>query len=143
MEKEVTIYIKGTQVLPGGAENGQQEVQELYVKGTCYRKNEKWYVFYEEDTGEAGSQPVKCALRFTPEQLLITRKGQVDSSLTLRPLEKTQNLYRSPLGMMELGCDTKVLRIQETDCEIVLYAEYGLELNGTYVSDNQVEIRIQ
>ena len=142
MEKEVIVYIKGIQQQPGSTDAAQQDVQELYVKGVCYQRRGKWYVFYEEETG-ADAPPVRCALRFTAEELVVNRQGQMESSLTLRAQEKTQNRYCTTAGMMALGCETNEYRLQETKEALRLYAAYRLELNGIYVSDNRIEICIR
>ena len=73
----------------------------------------------------------------------MTKKGAVESAMVFVPGEKTNSVYQSPVGALELSYYTDVLTIEE-QCDIIsIVLEYALEINQNYVSDNRVEIVIQ
>lgn len=141
MTKDVLVQVKGIQSRYDMPED-QAEVLENFTRGMYYQKNGKQYLFYEEYL-EGEEQPVKNSVRVEPEMLTITKKGAVESSMVFVPGEKTNSLYQSPVGALELSCNTDLLTIEEQLDLVKIVLEYTLEMNQSYVSDNRVEITVR
>ncbi len=140
MTKDVLVQVKGTQSrfdMPGE----EAEAVESFTRGVYYQKNGKQYLFYDEYL-EDEVEPVKNAVRVEPEMLTITKKGAIESAMVFVPGEKTNSMYQSPVGALELSCDTTQLTIEEQPDLIRIVLEYTLEMNQSYVSDNRVEITV-
>lgn len=141
MTKDVLVHVKGRQGRFDLPEE-EAEVLETFHRGSYYQKEEKQYLFYEEYL-EDEKEVIKNAIRLEPGMLLMTKKGAVESSMVFVPGEKTNSIYHSPAGSIELSCDTTVLTVTEEQQQIEIWLQYTLEMNQSYVSDNRVEITIQ
>lgn len=141
MTKDVLVQVRGIQSRYDMPKE-DAEVIETLTKGVYYQKAEKQYLFYEEYL-EGEEQPVKNSVKVEPGMLTITKKGAVESSMVFVPGEKTNSMYQSPVGCMELSCDTGLLTIEEQPDQVEIVLEYTLEMNQSYISDNRVEITVQ
>lgn len=141
MTKDVLVQVRGIQSRDDMPEE-EGELLETFHKGVYYQKGEKQYLFYEEYLEEE-QQTVKNTVKIEPKLLTMTKKGAVESAMVFVPGEKTNSVYQSPVGALELSYYTDVLTIEE-QCDIIsIVLEYALEINQNYVSDNRVEIVIQ
>lgn len=139
MTKNVMVYVKGTQKLPGQA---AEEVQEVYTRGTYYEKGEKKYVFYDEALDENGDYPVRSTLCIDGDRFRMGKKGAAESNLLFGPGEVHDSLYRSPMGVMELRCQTKDIRMEEWEGQIRVQLHYDLYMNRIYIGENRVWVEI-
>lgn len=141
MTKDVLVQVRGIQSRDDVPEE-EEELLETFHKGVYYQKGEKQYLFYEEYLEEE-QQTVKNTVKIEPKLLTMTKKGAVESSMVFVPGEKTNSMYQSPFGVLELSYYTDELTIEEQPDVISIVLEYALEINQNYVSDNRVEIMIQ
>ncbi len=140
MTKDVLVQVKGIQSRYDMPEDAA-EVLEQFTKGMYYEKNGKQYLFYEEYLDE--ELLVKTSLKIEPGMITMTKKGALESAMVFVPGEKTNSMYQSPAGTLELSCNTERMTVEEQPEQLDIILEYVLEINQSYVSDNRVEIRVK
>lgn len=134
MTKDVLVRMKGTQVL-----GDETESIELIVPGSCYEKNGKWYLIYDE-TVEGADESTRNTVKIGPEKVEVIKRGLVESHLVYETGKRTMANYMTPMGLIVLGITTKSVFIEADDAKLRLEIAYALEMNGQFVSDSRIEI---
>ena len=138
MEKEVVITIKSSQQLGGEEHDGA----ELITRGTYRYKNGAARLCYDESelTGMNGT---RTQFDVRDGEVVLSRRGAVDSRMVFQPGQRSDFLYRTEHGMLTLGLDT--LRI---DCELGEHGgdmriDYDLDFERSLLSRNQFIINVK
>lgn len=136
MTKEVLVSISGMQA------DIEDTPIELVTTGTYYLKNGKHYVLYEEQP-EDGATVTKNVVKFYDGHFEITKKGGVNSLMIFDRGQKTSMIYSTPMGNLQMDVVTKELVIEETAEEMRACIKYALDINYEFVSDCEVNFKIQ
>lgn len=136
MTKDVLVSISGTQFAVG------DEAVEVITVGTYHLKNGKHYVHYEVQSEEAG-QGTKCRVKFYDGHFEMMKKGEQNGFLSFDRDCKTSNIYDTPAGPLHVDVATSVLEYEEQEEEIRLRLQYALEINYQFVSECEVNFKIQ
>ncbi|MBR6386447.1 MAG: DUF1934 domain-containing protein [Ruminococcus sp.] len=123
-------------------QDGEKNETELMTRASVTRKDKVYTVSYEDTpaTGFEGSVTTitvegnKCAS--------ITRKGTANSVLYLEKDKKHFCQYETPYGAMQIGVRTSELR-NTIDKDGKLYMKYTLDLNSSYLSDNEIIMTVK
>ena len=132
------VSVLGTQTFADG--DGREEIK-TESRGTYYQKNGAHYVLYEEHA-EGADQPIKTRLILRGGELRLSRSGYVCAELFFAAGKKNQTAYRTPFGEMTLTTHTSALEITESRDELRILVYYGTEMNGAYLADAKLEMRI-
>lgn len=127
--------LKSRQITPE-----EDETTKLMTTGTLEEQGDTLIFSYEdtEATGFAGST---TKVTVTGNRIVtILRSGTASSNLVLEPKKKHFCLYRTPYGTMTIGVLGKYVQIEKTEDRGTLNLAYHLDINGTYVSDNVLEL---
>ena len=138
MTKDVIIRICGLQA---GPETDGEPI-EMIVKGEYFFKNNKHYVLYEEVT-EGESQTTKNRIKISDGQMELTKNGVVNVHMLFEENVKNVTHYHTPYGSLTMGIDGKKVDIKESEDEIDIAVEYGLEMNQEFVADCNITINIK
>ena len=121
MEKDVLISIRGLQYLMD-EESGEQEPVEVMTTGSYYKKNGHHFLIYDEAT-EGFDMMTHNMIKFTDK--------------------KNISFYHTPYGMINMGVAATKVRMKETPDQILLKAEYALDINDSYVGDCVIDIEVR
>lgn len=134
MTKDVLVRVKGTQVL-----GEETETIEIIVPGSCYEKNGKWYLIYDEAI-EGAEESTRNTVKIGSDTVEVTKRGLVDSHLVYETGKKNMANYMTPMGLIVLGITTKSIFVEGDGAKLRLEIAYALEMNGQFISDSRLEI---
>ena len=134
MTKEVLVSIKGTQCM-----DGEDDSIEIITAGTCYNKNGKWYVLYDEAV-EGIEAATHNTVKIAKDKIEVIKKGLVDSRMVYEYGKKHNCNYVTPMGLIILGITTTALTVTEQEDRLEVLIEYSLEMNGEYVAGCRLEL---
>lgn len=137
MGKQVKIRVRGFQ----SGTTGEEIVTETF--GTMLYKEPYYYVSYEEKIDRESEQGSKTVLRFSPEELRVTRKGEVESVLEFSKGGRHNSIYMTQLGNFEVELITERLYIDCHEKGMRLEADYRIGLNSMPPAPGQLSIHIE
>ncbi len=138
MKKDVFIKIKGVQQV-----DDEQDVTELFTQGSFYKKNNNYYITYDESetTGFSGS---KTTLKVEGnDKVTLMRSGSVKSHLIIENGLRNVGHYGTHEGDMMIGVYTKSIDSSLSDNGGDLYFSYALDINSSLISENEVFINVK
>ena len=138
MTQKVLLTLQGMQFDQSG-ENADQV--GVTADGDYYKKNDKHYVIYEELT-EGFDQPTKNWLKFSENEVELSRSGLVKVHMVFQENKKNLTNYNTPFGQILMGINTKNIQIREEENHITLEVEYTLDVSGEFLSDCHMQIDI-
>ncbi len=138
MTQEVLLTLKGLQFDQKEEDDGQIET---VVVGDYYKRNGRHYVIYEEVT-EGFAQATKNRLKFSEHMLELSRSGLVNVHMIFQENKKNLTNYNTPFGQILIGIDTKKIRIEEGQDNIVVDVDYALDINYEFLSDCHITVNI-
>lgn len=136
MTKDVLVKVRGKQI---GLED-EDEIEIINV-GSYYERNGKKFIRYEEFQEEQGS--VLNMIKLDGSSVEITKKGSVGVQLIFRQGEKVNSCYETPFGNMMMGIYTNSVSWTESEELIEVNLSYIIEMNGEFLSDAEVYIRVE
>lgn len=134
----VIVTIVGTQ----RDAQGEADSIELITAGRWYDKNGVRYIIYE-DTEISGMEGTKTMLKLQGERVVLVRTGKVEHRQEFCLGEKSVSPYLTPYGTMEMGIDTRQLKVVLAEAGGSLYIEYDLEINGQWQSTNTLSVKVR
>ena len=134
MEKDITLKIVGTQVADDGTKDSQTTIQ----KGKYYKKNEKGYVFIEDEITSENSRYV-----FNHRSIEILRNGDIGGKLIFETGREHKANYRTPYGRMDLIFKTGQYTLTETADNICIEIAYCIYNQNALLSENHTMIIIE
>lgn len=135
MKKDVIITISGLQPEVQG-----DEPIEMTSVGTCINKDGVWYLFYEE---EDDGHLTKCRIKASSEGVEMTKEGNIVTRLFFAPGQVNESIYSTPYGDFDMKMMTKSLSFPVTDDLFAVNMIYELGMNGKFVSNCELIIRVE
>lgn len=157
-KKEVQIKIKGVhkninsdiQNISSSFENIDcQELAENIVETECsgfYQKiGRQIYIKYVEEieTQVVSNNLLKIDNNIDEIKIEIIKKGIVDSKMTFIEKVKTENIYNTPYGKINMMIDTKSIHIKTKEDRIFVNIKYGLFMENGHMSMSEIDIIIE
>ena len=138
MKKDVLITIKGTQKI-----GNEKDVIEMVTTGRFYRKNQMYYISYEE-TEATGYEGCRTTLKVGPkDKVTMTRFGTSRSQLIVENGIRHQCQYDTGYGAMTIGVMGKHFDSDLSDRGGNLSFGYTLDIEATVASENTVTITLK
>lgn len=137
MTKDVLVRVKGTQYM-----DGDTDTIEVITNGSCYEKNGKWYVLYEEVMEELNAV-IRNTVKICPEKVEVTKKGRINAQMVYESGKKHVCNYVTPMGLILLGITTEAMQLELEEDKLHLDIRYLLEMNGQYVSGSRLELTVE
>lgn len=139
MKKDVLITLRSIQSV--GEDSNETEI---ITEGTFSTlKNGGFRIIYNESeaTGFEGSKTTVCC--YGENHASICRSGSVQSTLIIDKNKKQHCVYGTPYGELMMGIYTHAIvnRLDKNGGN--LYMKYTVDINSSYVSDNEILIIIQ
>lgn len=138
MTKDVLVKISGLQF--AGEEDSDSV--EVITSGTYYKKNGKHYVLYEE-VMEGTTDITKNVIKIGENSMEVTRKGSASVHMVFEKDKKNVSYYYTPFGNLLIGIDAKQIQIDETEMDINVKVNYGLEINYEHVADCHITVDVK
>lgn len=138
MKKEAVITIKGTQFV-----DGDKDTVELTTVGTFYRKNDVYYLTYQESeaTGFAGQ---RTTLKLEGNRrVTMIRFGGGESSLNIEKGVRHQCQYDTGYGSLLIGVNGDEIESGLTDDGGSYRFKYSLDINTALVSTNEIRLTVK
>lgn len=115
---------------------------ELLTKARLSKENNSYVISYE-DTSATGFEGSVTTIQVDDNKnASIIRSGTANSALTLEMGKKHFCQYGTPYGSMQIGVFTHSIDNKLEDGG-QLYLKYTLDLNSSYLSDNEIILKIQ
>lgn len=138
MKKDVLITIKGIQHL-----DGQAETTELFTNGKFYKRNNHYYITYE-DSETTGFEDCITTLRIEgDDKITLMRSGKSRSQLVIENGQRNVGHYATIMGDMAIGVNARQIKVELDDDGGNLYFAYSLDINSSLVSENEVYVTIK
>jgi len=138
MTKDVLVKISGLQF--AGEEDSDSV--EVITSGTYYKKNNKHYVLYEE-VMEGSTEVTKNVIKIGTDSMEVTRKGPATVHMVFEKDKKNVSYYYTPFGNLLIGIDAKTIQVDESELDINVKVNYGLEINYEHVADCHITVDIK
>lgn len=137
--KKVLIEMKSIQI----ASDDEKSEMELTTTGTLDEKNGSFIISYEdsEATGFEGS--VTDITVRENEIASIIRSGSSNSNLIIEHGKKHFCHYATPFGEFIVGINAKKIENNLNSNGGNLYMKYTIDLNSSYMSDNEIIFNIR
>lgn len=137
MKKNVLISLTSIQY-----QNGDESRTELLTRADMYTENGCLVVSYE-DTSATGFEGSVTTIKVNGcKDASIIRKGTANSVLSLEKGRKHFCQYGTPYGNLQIGVYTHSIENTLAD-NGRLYFKYTLDLNSSYLSDNEIILTVQ
>lgn len=141
MTGNIRLEITSSHKVPGQ----QEQRMTSSAAGTCFIKNEKYHILYEE-LQEGGDAVIKNHLILSPQQMELRQKGAIRSKMLFVKDEQHETTYLTPYGQIPLVIQTNEIRIDglsEDADQISIAADYRMESGGSAVTECRMEIIIR
>ncbi|MBO5571592.1 MAG: DUF1934 domain-containing protein [Ruminococcus sp.] len=137
MKKNVMISLTSVQW-----QDDEKNETELMTRAKYIREN-GWDIISYEDTSATGFEGSVTTIKVDKgRNASITREGTANSVLSLEIGRKHFCQYGTPYGNLQIGVYTHA--IENTIAKDGrLYLKYTLDLNSSYLSDNEIIMTVQ
>lgn len=136
MKKNVVITVRGLQ-----RQVEEDEPIEVISAGTYLRKDSTHYLSYEE--ADEDGKITKNRIKITPESIEMTKQGGITTQMIFVKGQKHFACYETPFGELTLGMTTKYIQVTEEEQQLFTVLRYDLEVNGTHMSECELEIEVK
>ena len=143
MTKEVLVSISGLQMAVNEMESNDDDPIEILSPGTYYFKEGTHYIFFEE-VAEGVPGVTKTQIRLKgKESLEVMKKGAFQMHMVFEKDKNNRCYYQTPFGQLNLGICTSEIVVEETEDNINIRAEYGLDVNYEPLAECTIRINIK
>lgn len=138
MDKNVIISVKGAQV----ADDPDAGVLEFVTEGRYYKKDEAYYVTYDESdiTGMSGT---RTTLKVTDGVVTLMRVGSVNSQFVFQQGQKHISYYDTEYGAFTVGVLANEVDIKIDDNGGEIRVGYQLEIDNNSSGNNDFYMLIR
>lgn len=81
-------------------------------------------------------------IKLRDREFTISKKGPVNVQMVFSEGKKTMADYHTPFGNIMVALDTRKVETQETEDNISISIEYGLEANYQFIADCNIAVHI-
>jgi len=105
-------------------------------------RNGKHYIVYDE-VMEGFSGSTKNIIKFTENEVDVSKKGVVNVHLLFEENRKNLAGYGTPFGEIMVGINATRIQVQESEEFIKVEVDYDLELNYQHLADCKITLDIR
>ena len=109
--------------------------------GEYYFRSGSHYILYDELV-EGEAAPIKNVIKLRDREFTITKKGIINTQMVFTEGKKNMTSYVTPFGNIMIALDTEKIEVKETEEELKIHIDYGLEANYQYIADCQIAVTI-
>ena len=143
MTKEVLISISGLQTALDDMENEDNDPIEIINSGNYFFKDGTHYIFFEE-VAEGIPGVTKSQIRLHGKETLeVIKKGVSNIHMLFERNKTNRCFYKTPFGELNLGISTRNIKVDESEENINIRAEYSMDVNHKPLADCIIRINIK
>lgn len=135
MTKDVLIAIKGLQF----EEAEDAEEIEVIQRGQYFQRNGSHFLVYEEPI-EGSTDTILNRIKLKEDEVLVTKKGAVNTTLSFRKNEKNMTNYATPFGNLVMGIHTHKINLDQQEDKLLVHVDYALDVNYEFLADCKITI---
>ncbi len=121
-KKNCVIHLNAIQKMGSDVEKSNQE----YI-GELAEKEDKRYLTYKRGSEEGD---ISCLLTFDRRSMSLTQRGAMNSKMNVFPGKKTEYIYSTPMGNLNLSIFTREYQVSDFENKIKLVIDYDLLTGG-------------
>lgn len=138
MKQKVMLTIIGSQTI-----DGELSSTELKTTGDMTEKNGKYYLTYAESEA-TGYEGCTTVVKIDgSKKLTLQRFGPTPSILVIEKGQRHQCILGTQVGDISVGIYTSKLRSSLSPNGGSICADYTLDINTSFSSDNSVDIKVK
>ena len=139
MKKEVLVRFSGA----NSYENDNQDQVEFLTTGNLYKKNNKYYLKYQEQYQEFSKGEVQTVLKIEENKVTIIRTGAANTQMILEKGKTHTSHYETEEGSYTIGVlsDDVFIDMNEEKGRLILH--YDVMLNNLLASKNQIQLTFE
>lgn len=137
MKKDVLISLTSIQW-----QDDEKNETELFTRASFTRSGSQDVISYEDTSATGFEGSVTTITVDGSSSASIVRRGTANSVLSLEIGRKHYCQYETPFGDMRIGVYTHAID-NTIDKDGRLYLKYTLDLNSSYLSDNEIIMNIK
>ena len=137
IKKNVEVIVTGTQVGTTG------EVIETRSFGNLIYKAPYFYVSYEEKIDKESDKSSKTVLKYTKDELRVTRKGEVVCSLEFGTDRSYRSMYMTAFGEFELEMVTDSFHSALSETGAKFFVKYRIGMNSQPLEKQELRVEIK
>ena len=92
----------------------------------------------DEDTGEITTSLITLSLE--KNRVTMTRQGDYSNTMVFVPEQRSEGIYRTPFGNMEMAVTSRGVRCDIGEKKGSVHLKYQLVLQGAYASTNELHL---
>ena len=138
MNKDVILSIRGQQTF----ENEEPEVIELVTEGRLTGSAGGYDLSYQESE-LTGLGSTLTTFRIEDGRVTLTRAGQVNSQMVFEEGRRHISLYNTPYGALEVGINTRRMKVRLDDAGGDIEIGYALEIDHAVAGENYFSINVR
>ena len=73
----------------------------------------------------------------------MTKQGGITTQMIFIKGQKQYACYETPFGELTLGMTTKTVKVTEENMQLSVELRYDLEVNGTHMSECELDIEVK
>lgn len=139
--KDVIISIKGIQTM-GPELPVDSDSIELITGGQYQHSGDEMVLSYMESE-MTGMEGTKTTFRISPDRVVLTREGAVESEMVFQQGRKHVFLYNTPFGATTMGVDTQKIRNKMHEDGGRMEINYTIDVDSMVVSQNSFVIHVR
>ena len=136
MRENIVLYITGLH-----STGADDDSVEMIYAGQHFFRNGKHFIKYQESLEDG--LVTDNLIKISPDEVELVRKGPMTTNMLFTVGEKNLSYYETPFGSMTMGIDTSDMCITENDGELIADIRYKLEMNGSYMAQSHVVIKVR
>lgn len=138
MDKQVIISILGNQTF---AETGA-DCTELVTEGILKKQNYGYDLMYQESelTGMEGTH---TTFQIHGGQIILQRRGGVNSEMIFEPGKKHYSLYETPYGALTIDICTSKMKWNLSESGGDIEIDYAIEIEHQVTGESQFKINVR
>ena len=135
---DVVISISGMQ----GGPSGDEEIVELITDGRYAHGRNGSFLSYTESeiTGLEGTE---TSVLIKPAEIVLTRRGVLNSRMVFREGEKNNFLYDTQFGSATLGIDTRHIDAAFDENGGEMSIDYVVNMDHVVVGRNRIKLSVK
>jgi uncharacterized beta-barrel protein YwiB (DUF1934 family) len=115
---------------------------ELMTLGTFFKKEEKYYVVYDE-TEISGMKGTKTTFKISPDKFSLIRMGTTNAKMEFELNSESMSLYNTPYGVIEIKIKTNVLDINVSDNGGDVMIIYDMTIGNEKIQSTLLKVNIK
>lgn len=116
---------------------------ELLTKGFYSMKDDSFSISYEDSDATGFNGSVTEISVKSDKYASVIRTGSSDSDLIIETGKKHHCQYQTPYGSMDIGIYTHYIKNNLDENGGRLHMKYTLDINSTYMSDNEIIVNVK